>query len=58
MNKNNQPRIRNSTVEFLIFTKKTANDTIEVRFENETIWLSQKIMGVLFDCTADNISLH
>lgn len=31
---------------------------IEVRFQNETIWLSQKMMAVLFDCSADNISLH
>ena len=58
MNNDNKPRIRNSTAEFLIFTKNTANDTIEVRFENETIWLSQKIMAVLFDCSAYNISLH
>ncbi|MDR2206846.1 MAG: virulence RhuM family protein [Flavobacteriaceae bacterium] len=31
---------------------------IEVRFENETIWLTQKLMATLFDCSSDNVSLH
>lgn len=51
-------QIRNSTAEFLIFTSQASKDGIEVRFENETIWLSQKLMAVLFDCSTDNISLH
>lgn len=51
-------QIRNSTAEFLIFTSQSGKDGIEVRFENETIWLSQKLMAVLFDCSTDNISLH
>ena len=51
-------QIRNSTAEFLIFTSQPSKDGIEVRFENETIWLSQKLMAVLFDCSTDNISLH
>ncbi len=55
-NKNLQ--IRNSTAEFLIFTSQAGENGIEVRFQNETIWLSKKMMAVLFDCSADNISLH
>lgn len=51
-------QIRNSTAEFLIFTSQAGKDGIEVRFENETIWLSQKLMAILFDCSTDNISLH
>lgn len=31
---------------------------IEVMYSNENIWLSQKRMAELFDCTVDNISLH
>ncbi len=31
---------------------------IEVRFENENLWLSQKLMAQLFECSTDNISLH
>lgn len=31
---------------------------IEVHFEQENLWLSQKLMAQLFECTTDNISLH
>ena len=31
---------------------------VEVLYANENVWLSQKRMAELFDCTADNISLH
>ena len=51
-------QIRNSTAEFLIFTSQAGENGIEVRFQNETIWLSQKMMAVLFDCSIDNIALH
>ncbi|MUP37825.1 virulence RhuM family protein [Labilibaculum euxinus] len=58
MDKKKKLQIRNSTAEFLIFSNQKGQDGIEVRFENETIWLSQKLMAVLFDCSSDNISLH
>lgn len=32
--------------------------SIEVLFANENIWLTQKKMAELFDCSTDNISLH
>lgn len=51
-------QIRNSTAEFLIFTNQAKEDGIEVRLQNGTIWLSQKLMATLFDCSTDNISLH
>ena len=51
-------QIRNSTAEFLIFTSQAGENGIEVRFQNETIWLSQKMMAILFDCSVDNIGLH
>lgn len=51
-------QIRNSTAEFLIFSNQAKKDGIEVRYQNETIWLSQKLMATLFDCSTDNISLH
>jgi len=31
---------------------------IEVRFEHENLWLSQKLMAELFECSTDNVSLH
>lgn len=62
MDKNNtQPKklmIRNSTAEFLMFTADSKEESIEVRFENEMVWLSQKMMAILFNCSIDNISLH
>jgi hypothetical protein len=51
-------QIRNSTAEFLIFTKQAGENGIEVRVQDGTIWLSQKLMAVLFDCSTDNISFH
>ena len=36
------------------------NETVrlDVRLENETVWLTQSQMGVLFGCTTRNIRLH
>jgi hypothetical protein len=51
-------QIRNSTAEFLIFTKQAGENGIEVRVQDGTIWLSQKLIATLFDCSTDNISLH
>ncbi len=58
MNDNKKTIIRNSTAEFLMFSADARQDGIEVRFENKTVWLSQKMVGNLFDCSTDNISLH
>jgi hypothetical protein len=58
MTKKKRLQIRNSTAEFFIFTNQAKDDGIEVRVQNEMIWLSQKLMGTLFDCSTDNISLH
>lgn len=54
----NKLQIRNSTAEFLIFTNQAGENGIEVRFANETIWLSQKLIATLFGCSTDNVSLH
>jgi hypothetical protein len=58
MTKRKHLQIRNSIAEFLIFTNQAREDGIEVRVQDETIWLSQKLMATLFDCSTDNISLH
>ncbi len=31
---------------------------VEVLFEKENVWLTQKLMAMLFECSVDNISLH
>ena len=57
-NKNKKLQIRNSTVEFLVFTKQAENDSIEVRVEDETVWLTQKLIATLFDVNVRTISEH
>ncbi len=50
--------IRNSTAEFLIFTSQAGEQSIEARYEDETIWLTQQMMTELFQTTVPNISMH
>lgn len=50
--------IRNSTAEFLVFTAQTGGNAIEVRVEDETVWLTQKLMAALFDVSVPTISEH
>ena len=53
-----QKQIRNSTAEFLIFSARSGGDNLEVRYEEETIWLTQKLMSRLFDVDVRTISEH
>ena len=50
--------IRNSTAEFLIFQIEGKEKGVEVYYKDKTVWCTQKAMGMLFDCSTDNISLH
>jgi len=56
--KNKKLQIRNSTAEFLVFTKQAGGDSIEVRIEEETVWLTQKLIATLFDVDVRTISEH
>ena len=58
MDKAKKMNIRNSTAEFLIFTGQSGESTIEARYEDETIWLSQKLMAELFAVNIRTISEH
>jgi len=51
-------QIRNSTAEFLIFTAQAGESGIEVRYENETVWLTQKMMAALFDVSIPAVNQH
>ena len=51
-------QIRNSTAEFLIFTKQAGEDTIEVRIQDENVWLTQKLISKLFDVKIPTINEH
>ena len=54
----NNKLIRNSTTEFLIFTSQAGENSIEARYEDETIWLSQKLMATLFEVDVRTINKH
>ncbi|MEA1986864.1 MAG: virulence RhuM family protein [Candidatus Marinimicrobia bacterium] len=58
MNKDNKLKIRNSTAEFLIFTSQAGEKNIEARYEDETIWLTQKLMAELFEVGVNTINYH
>lgn len=57
-NPENKVNIRNSTSEFLIFTQQEGEKGIEARYEEGTIWLTQKLMAELFDVTTSAINQH
>jgi len=50
--------IRNSTVDFLVFTKDSGADSIEVRVQDGDVWLTQKAMGELFDIDRSVVAKH
>lgn len=58
MDKGKDLIIRNSTAEFLIFEKESGANSIEVRYEAENLWLTQKMMSTLFDVSTKTISEH
>ena len=44
--------------EIILYRPNEAADHIEVRIENETVWLNQAQMAMLFGQSKQNISLH
>lgn len=48
----------NKQHEIVLYQVDDANIFVNVIYENESFWLSQRGMAELFDCSKDNISLH
>jgi hypothetical protein len=44
--------------QLLIYQTESGKTKIEVRLENETVWLTQQLMAELFQTSKQNISLH
>ena len=44
--------------QFLVYTAEDGRAKIDVRLENETVWLTQQHMADLFQTTKQNVSLH
>ena len=51
--------LRSSAAEYLIFVASTGADekSIEMRYEDENIWLTQKMMATLYDVDVRTLSL-
>lgn len=45
-------------IQFLLYNTPDENIKVNVIVKDETLWLTQKAMAELFDCSTDNISLH
>ena len=48
----------NESNNLLIYKNSEGNVIVDAIFKDETLWLTQKGMSKVFDCTIDNISLH
>ena len=49
--------IKNNS-QFIIYQAESGETKIDVRLENETVWLTQKLMAKLFDTSVPNINMH
>lgn len=56
--KGKKMQVRNSTADFLVFTKDSGSDSIEVRVQDHEVWLTQKSLGQLFDVDRSVITKH
>jgi hypothetical protein len=52
MNKNNQKS------QIIMYQTEDGKTRVEVRFEHENVWLTQKLMAELFETTTANINIH
>lgn len=48
----------NSFTEFLLYTTPNGQVKVEIFLRDENIWMTQKLIALLFDCSIDNVSLH
>lgn len=44
--------------QIIIYRNENGEVKLDVRFDGDTVWLTQKMMAELFNCSTDNISLH
>ena len=58
--KKNELTVRSSAAEFLTYVSSTGDNpqNIEIRYEDENIWLTQKVMAQLYEVTVSNINYH
>ena len=44
--------------QIIIYQTEKGETRLEVRLQNETVWLTQKLMAALFQTTVANINIH
>ena len=56
----NQITIRSSAAEYLTFIAATGDDknSVEVRYEDENIWITQKMLAALYEVETNTINYH
>ena len=59
-NKKDEITIRSSAAEYLTYVASVGDqqDSIEMRYEDENIWLTQKMMATLYDVDVRTINEH
>ncbi len=58
MSKKIAPTIRSSAAEYLTFVAASGEGGIEAAYADEDVWLSQKMMGALYDVETHTINYH
>ena len=58
MSEEKKANIRNSTAEFLIFTGQSEENSIKVQLAEESVWLTQKLIGTLFGVSIPTLNEH
>lgn len=58
--KKDEMMIRSSTAEYLTYVASVGDqqDSIEMRYEDENIWLTQKMMATLYDVNVRTVNEH
>lgn len=51
-------QVRNSTIDFMVFTKDSGTDSVEVRVQEGNVWLTQKSIATLFDIDRSVVAKH
>ncbi len=44
--------------QLIIYQSENGETKLDVRFQDETVWLTQKLMAELFQTTTQNIAIH
>ena len=56
--KNQAPTIRSSAAEYLTFVAASGEGGVEAIYADEDVWLTQKMLGTLYDVETNTINYH